>query len=64
MSERQREQCWVINNESSSRGRPALRRRKCSSTSITPFIHDLEAKGMLVGAGPFLTTPARASAPA
>jgi uncharacterized protein YciI len=54
MSERPREQCWVINNEvveprpASAPPQEELREKHHA------FIHDLEARGILIGAGPFL----------
>src|SRR5262249_32766477 len=45
----EREQCWVINNE------PKLALSREELTELHhQFIHDLDAKGLLVGAGPFL----------
>ncbi len=50
----EREQCWVINNEVIE-PRPKLALSPEQLTELHhKFIHDLEAKGMLVGAGPFL----------
>jgi uncharacterized protein YciI len=50
----EREQCWVINNELVDPP-PEL---AVSGEQLTAlhheFIHDLEAKGLLVGAGPFM----------
>jgi uncharacterized protein YciI len=49
-----REQCWVINNEVVDPP-PALALSKEELTARHhDFIHELEAKGLLVGAGPFL----------
>jgi uncharacterized protein YciI len=49
-----REQCWVINNELVDPP-PALALSKEELTARHhDFIHELEAKGLLVGAGPFL----------
>ena len=54
MSEAKREQCWVINNEVvEPRPADALAQEQLADLHHA-FIHDLEAKGMLVGAGPFL----------
>jgi uncharacterized protein YciI len=53
-AERKREQCWVINNEVIDPP-PGLALSKEELTARHhDFIHELEAKGMLVGAGPFL----------
>ncbi len=53
-TERQREQCWVINNEVvDPPPRIALSREELTARHHD-FIHELDAKGMLVGAGPFL----------
>jgi uncharacterized protein YciI len=50
----EREQCWVINNELVETP-PKL---AVSGEELTAlhhaFIHDLDAKGILVGAGPFM----------
>jgi uncharacterized protein len=49
-----REQCWVINNEVVDPP-PALALSKEELTARHhDFIHELEAEGLLVGAGPFL----------
>jgi uncharacterized protein YciI len=54
MSEIKREQCWVINNEVvEPRPASALPQEQLADLHHA-FIHDLEEKGMLVGAGPFL----------
>ena len=50
----EREQCWVINNEVIQPA-PELAVSKEALTELHhQFIHDLDSKGMLVGAGPFL----------
>jgi uncharacterized protein YciI len=52
--ERAREQCWVINNELvDPPPRLALGKEELTERHHA-YIHELEAKGMLVGAGPFL----------
>jgi uncharacterized protein len=54
MSETKREQCWVINNEVVEPP-PAIALSKEELTARHhDFIHELEAEGLLVGAGPFL----------
>jgi uncharacterized protein YciI len=54
MSESRREQCWVINNEVvDPPPRLALTKEELTERHHA-FIHELDAKGMLVGAGPFL----------
>jgi uncharacterized protein YciI len=51
---RQREQCWEINNEVIDPP-PSLALSKEELTERHhAYIHDLEARGVLVGAGPFL----------
>ena len=53
-TERQREQCWVINNEVvDPPPRIALSKEQLTARHHD-FIHELDAKGILVGAGPFL----------
>ena len=54
MSERAREQCWVINNEVVEPRPACAPPQEELVDKHHAFIHDLEAKGMLVGAGPFL----------
>lgn len=49
-----REQCWVINNEVVDPPPPAAPPKEELAARHHDFIHDLEAKGLLVGAGPFL----------
>jgi len=49
-----REQCWVINNEVVDPPPAAAPPREELAARHHDFIHDLEAKGLLVGAGPFL----------
>jgi uncharacterized protein YciI len=54
MSDATREQCWVINNEVVQ---PPPKIDVSTDEMMKrhhDFIHDLEAKGQLVGAGPFL----------
>lgn len=51
---RQREQCWVINNEAVDPPPAAAPSREELAARHHDFIHDLDAKGLLVGAGPFL----------
>ena len=54
MSERPREQCWVINNEVVE-PRPAIAPPQEELVDKHhAFVHELDAKGILVGAGPFL----------
>jgi uncharacterized protein len=50
----EREQCWVINNEVIDPPPKLALSREQLTELHHQFIHDLEAKGMLVGAGPFL----------
>jgi len=50
MSERQREQCWVINNEVVEPRPASAPPQEQLVEKHHAFIHDLEAKGMLVGA--------------
>jgi uncharacterized protein len=52
--ERRREQCWVINNEVVDPRPAAAPSQEELTARHHDFIHDLEAKGLLVGAGPFL----------
>jgi uncharacterized protein YciI len=52
--EAKREQCWVINNEVVDPPPAAAPSKEELTARHHDFIHDLEAKGMLVGAGPFL----------
>jgi uncharacterized protein YciI len=54
MSEGKREQCWVINNEVVDPRPAAAPRQEELAERHHAFIHELEAKGILVGAGPFL----------
>jgi uncharacterized protein YciI len=51
---REREQCWVINNEVVDPPPPLAISKEELTQRHHDFIHDLDAKGMLVGAGPFL----------
>ena len=50
----EREQCWVINNEVIEPAPQISVSRERLTEMHHEFIHDLEAKGVLVGAGPFL----------
>ena len=50
----EREQCWVINNEVIDPPPKLALSREQLTELHHQFIHDLEAKGILVGAGPFL----------
>jgi uncharacterized protein YciI len=50
----EREQCWVINNEVIEPPPKIALTREQLTELHHKFIHDLDAKGMLVGAGPFL----------
>jgi len=50
----EREQCWVINNEVIDPPPKLALSREELTELHHQFIHDLEAKGLLVGAGPFL----------
>ena len=52
--EPKREQCWVINNEVIDPPPPAALSKEELTARHHDFIHELEAKGLLVGAGPFL----------
>lgn len=52
--EPRREQCWVINNEVVDPRPAAAPSQEELTARHHDFIHDLEAKGLLVGAGPFL----------
>ena len=54
MAERAREQCWVINNEVVEPRPASAPPQEQLVDQHHAFIHDLEAKGLLVGAGPFL----------
>jgi uncharacterized protein YciI len=54
MAERPREQCWVINNEIVEPRPAGAPPQEALADKHHAFIHDLETKGMLVGAGPFL----------
>jgi uncharacterized protein YciI len=54
MSEAKREQCWVINNELVEPRPAGVAPQEQLVDLHHAFIHDLEARGMLVGAGPFL----------
>ena len=50
----EREQCWVIHNEVvDPQPKIALTQQELTERHHR-FIHDLDAKGLLVGAGPFL----------
>jgi uncharacterized protein YciI len=54
MSDSGREQCWVINNEViDPPPRLALSKEELTERHHA-FIHDLDTRGLLVGAGPFL----------
>jgi uncharacterized protein YciI len=50
----EREQCWVINNEVIDPPPALSLSREQLAYRHHAFIHDLDAKGLLVGAGPFL----------
>ena len=50
---REREQCWVINNEVIDPAPKIALSKEELIERHHQFIHDLEAKGLLVGAGPF-----------
>ena len=50
----EREQCWVINNELIDPPPKIAITGEQLTALHHEFIHDLEAKGKLVGAGPFL----------
>src|SRR5262249_31463428 len=50
----EREQCWVINNEVVEPPPKLALSREQLTDLHHQFIHDLDEKGMLVGAGPFL----------
>jgi uncharacterized protein YciI len=52
--EPRREQCWVINNEVVDPPPAAAPSKEELTARHHDFINDLEAKGLLVGAGPFL----------
>jgi hypothetical protein len=64
MAERPREQCWVINNEVVEPRPTGAPPQEQLVEKHHAFIHDLETKGMLVGAGPTSTIAASVSAPA
>src|ERR1700716_3660834 len=49
-----REQCWVINNEIVDPPPAAVPSREELAARHHAYIDDLDAKGLLVGAGPFL----------
>ncbi len=51
---REREQCWVIHNEPVEPWPAAAPSEQALRALHHEFIHDLDAKGLLVGAGPFL----------
>jgi uncharacterized protein YciI len=51
---RAREQCWVINNEVVDPPPPLALSREELAARHHAYIHELEAKGLLVGTGPFL----------
>ena len=50
----EREQCWIINNEVIDPPPRIAHSREALAELHHQFIHDLDSKGMLVGAGPFL----------
>ena len=50
----EREQCWIINNEVIDPPPKLALSREALTELHHQFIHDLESKGSLVGAGPFL----------
>ena len=50
----QREQCWVINNEIVDPPPAAMPSKEELTSRHHAYIDDLDAKGLLVGAGPFL----------
>ena len=50
----EREQCWVINNEVVEPPPTTAPSKEELAARHHDFIHDLDAKGLLVGAGPFL----------
>ncbi|HLH96256.1 MAG TPA: YciI family protein [Xanthobacteraceae bacterium] len=54
MSQAKREQCWVINNEVVEPRPVAAPAQEELARHHHAFIDELEAKGILVGAGPFL----------
>jgi uncharacterized protein YciI len=54
MSARAREQCWVINNEVIEPPPAIALSKEELATRHHAYIDDLDAKGILVGAGPFL----------
>jgi uncharacterized protein YciI len=54
MSESKREQCWVINNEVVDPRPAAAPSQEELVARHHAYIHDLDEKGILVGAGPFL----------
>src|SRR5260370_42101795 len=49
-----REQCWIINNEVVEPPPATALSKEEITARHHDFIHELEAKGLLVGAGPFL----------
>jgi uncharacterized protein YciI len=54
MSEGKREQCWVINNEVIEPRPTAAPPQEELARRHHAYIDELDAKGFLVGAGPFL----------
>jgi uncharacterized protein YciI len=50
----EREQCWVINNEVIDPPPKIALSKEQLTEKHHEFIHELEANGILVGAGPFL----------
>jgi uncharacterized protein len=52
--QRAREQCWVINNEVVEPPPVLALSKEELIEKHHAYIHDLDAKGILVGAGPFL----------
>jgi uncharacterized protein YciI len=51
---REREQCWVIHNEVVDPRPSTAPAQEVLTARHHDFIHELDAKGILVGAGPFL----------
>jgi uncharacterized protein YciI len=54
MSARKREQCWVINNEVVEPAPAIALSKEELAARHHAYIDELDAKGILVGAGPFL----------
>jgi uncharacterized protein YciI len=51
---REREQCWIINNEVVDPAPKTALSKEQLTERHHAYIHDLDTRGLLVGAGPFL----------